>query len=41
MVMYPIFEPGQRVFSSNGNDWDTLNSDVWVGYVIRSDEEVF
>lgn len=30
--MYPIFEPGQKIFSNNNsNDWENLNRDLWVG----------
>lgn len=31
MVMYPIFEAGQKVFTTNGNEWDALDREIRVG----------
>lgn len=31
MGMYPIVEPGQKVFSNDRySDWENLNRDLWV-----------
>jgi len=29
--MYPVFEPGQKVFLSDRcNDWEKINRELWV-----------
>lgn len=30
IIMYPIFESGQKVFTTIINDWDSINDEVWV-----------
>jgi len=33
--MYPIFEPGQKKFSSNSNnEWDKLDRELWVCKIV-------
>lgn len=38
MGMYPIFEPGQKVFASDSfnDDWESLDREIWVCTLVNS-----